>query len=272
MNYDKLLEIANVYINYNKITSLPVDSYNIATNQLNIRVKNSLQCKIDYKTDNNPLTNNAAIYCIFKGEYTIYYDENNPYKNFYLAHEIAHHLLNHLSDDINKHHDANLLAAIIIAPPHLLKKYNIRSGIQLVEQCKIPIEVANNYWKEYDNFYKQLKNNSFKIAFLWLYSGFVALSLIIILLQVNSFKTGENIVISSESTTSIEQSVAFTEITTNNIINSSPNKDTMVYVTKSGKKFHKANCQYIIKKNNITELPKTKAIEQGYTPCIICWE
>lgn len=272
MNYNKLLEIANIYINYNKITSLPVNSYYIATHQLNIRVKNSLQCKIDYKTSNNPLVNNNAIYCMFKGEYTIYCDENNPYKNFYLAHEIAHHLLNHLSDDINKHHDANLLAAIIVSPPHLLKKYKIHNSIELAEQCKIPIEVAETYWKEYHNCCLQNKSITNGVAFLCVYNGFLAIFLVVVLLYVYNLKTLENDAISSEITTFMKSTESFTEITTNNTINSDISTSTAVYVTKSGKKFHKASCQYIINKNNIIELSKTQALEQGYEPCKICWK
>lgn len=85
MNYEELLNIANKRIVFNT-TTIPIDSCIIATQQLNLRVKNRLQCKIDYKTDDNPLQNNDAIYTLFKGEYTIYYDENHPYKNFYIAH------------------------------------------------------------------------------------------------------------------------------------------------------------------------------------------
>lgn len=272
MNYNKLLEIASIYIDYSKITSFPVDSYYIATHQLNIRVKNSLQCKIDYKTSENPLMNNAAIYCIFKGEYTIYYDENNPYKNFYLAHEIAHHLLNHLSDDIDKHYDSNLLATIIISPPHLLKKYKIRNGFELAQQCKVPVEVAEIYWKEYCNYYLINRKINNKMVFLCVFSAFLAIFLVIVLLYMQNLKTLENDAISNEITTFMKSTETLKEITTNNAINSDVTKDTVVYVTKSGKKFHNANCQYIVDKNNITKLSKTQALEQGYTPCQICNE
>ena len=130
MKFENLLSLYN----NNIITfsnSLPVDSINVAIQQLGISVKNSLQCKIDYNSSNNPLIENEAIYTIFRGEYTIYYDENHPYKNFFIAHEMAHHLLHHISDDINKHYDANLLAAIIVAPPQLIKKHRIQSATEL---------------------------------------------------------------------------------------------------------------------------------------------
>lgn len=268
MNFKTLLEIADTYLDYNNINFLPADSYTIATQQLNIRVKNSLECKTDYKTENNPLKYNDAIYAIFKGEYTIYHDENHPYKNFFIAHEIAHHLLDHRSDDINKHHDTNLLAAIIVAPPHLIKKYKIHSSIQLAEQCKIPIEVAETYWKEYKVFRKQGKNNALKIAVLWLFGGFLALSLAIIPFQANKLKMAENTATTNELTTTTETTTSEITTKTNTKIRTSDNP--IVYITKYGEKFHQAGCYYIEGKDDIIELPESEAINLGYTPCKIC--
>lgn len=41
-----------------------------------------------------------------------------------------------------------------------------------------------------------------------------------------------------------------------------------VYVTKTGKKYHKSNCHYM--KNSKTEITFEKAIDLHYTACLIC--
>ena len=42
------------------------------------------------------------------------------------------------------------------------------------------------------------------------------------------------------------------------------------YVTSSGKKYHKEHCIIIKYKNNLTQITLEKAIDDGYTPCLIC--
>ena len=149
MIFKELLELMYVYVKFTS-KELPINCYNIATQQLNIVIKNRASSISD-----TPLKDNEAIYTLYKSEYTIYYDEKNPYSNFFIAHEIAHHLLNHRSDDIDKHHDANLMAAMIVAPPHLIKKNKIHNSLQLATVCKIPSEVAETYWKAYKKVYLQ---------------------------------------------------------------------------------------------------------------------
>lgn len=269
MKFETLLEIANTHINFPNET-LPLDSYKIATQQLNIVVKNSLQCKIDYKSENNPLQRNEAIYVLCKGEYTIYHDENHPYKNFFIAHEIAHHLLDHRSDDINKHHDANMLGAIIVAPPHLIQKSFISNSIMLAEQYKIPIEVADTYWKEYTNIYlKGRHRNMVKFSILGSFSFVLVLSLAIILFQISNIKT--------QNTANLEAIPTYTTETTAKFISESTTAVTLskeaqrtVYITKFGEKYHRAGCQYINGKDNIIELPVDKAIKIGYEKCEVC--
>lgn len=45
-------------------------------------------------------------------------------------------------------------------------------------------------------------------------------------------------------------------------------KETVVYITKTGKKYHRGNCSYL-KKSKI-EISKSKARGAGYTPCKVC--
>lgn len=252
MKFEDLLSTFN-----NNITlpsnSLPVDSINVATQQLSIVVKNSLQCKIDYNSTDNPLKQNEAIYTIYRGEYVIYYDENHPYKNFYIAHEIAHHLLHHVTDDIDKHHDANLLAAIIVAPPQLIKKSKIKSATELSLTCKIPVEVANTYWSEY----KKLFTSKFKYIFSLVGVG-VLIAIVLINVVINHKTQSTDIVTTTESTT-----VNTTETTTQTQI-------AYVYVTRYGKKYHKPDCFYIQNSNTALEISIEAAIDSGYSPCKVC--
>lgn len=45
-------------------------------------------------------------------------------------------------------------------------------------------------------------------------------------------------------------------------------KEQVVYVTKTGKKYHKSSCHYL-KKSKI-KTTKSKAKESGYTACKVC--
>lgn len=147
MTYKELQQIINEQIKLQH-TTLPIDSFSIATH-LGLTVKNSIQCKIDYQ-GKSPLINANAVYALNNGEYTIYYDEKYSYKNFAIAHEIAHHLLGHMSDGAIQHHDANLMAAIMIAPKELILTNGINNAYELSNLCCIPISTAIEYWNALD--------------------------------------------------------------------------------------------------------------------------
>jgi competence protein ComEC len=46
------------------------------------------------------------------------------------------------------------------------------------------------------------------------------------------------------------------------------NKDVVVYITKSGEKYHTASCSYL-KKSKI-EISLGSAVSKGYEPCLRC--
>ena len=48
----------------------------------------------------------------------------------------------------------------------------------------------------------------------------------------------------------------------------SHNEETVVYITKTGKKYHKGNCSYLKKSKITTTLEE--ACKAGYTPCSRC--
>lgn len=144
MNYEQLLGIVNQRITCTS-DNIPQNAFDIAL-QLNIRLKNHIECKRDFNEKDYPLKSTDAILAMNNGEYTIYYDENNPYSNFAIAHEIAHYLLEHTIDGAEQHHDAQLMAAIIIAPPTKIPYKNIKSSAELSVKYKIPTDVADMYW------------------------------------------------------------------------------------------------------------------------------
>ena len=43
-----------------------------------------------------------------------------------------------------------------------------------------------------------------------------------------------------------------------------------VYVTPTGKKYHKRNCKTIAKSKTVTTLTIESAKKKGYTPCKVC--
>ncbi len=52
-----------------------------------------------------------------------------------------------------------------------------------------------------------------------------------------------------------------------------PNPETIqeteiVYVTKTGDKYHRSNCRYL--SNSKISIEKDEAIKQGYTACSVC--
>lgn len=49
-----------------------------------------------------------------------------------------------------------------------------------------------------------------------------------------------------------------------------PDTNSTVYITASGKKYHKPDCRYVKNKTNIKEISKSEAIRLEYEPCKIC--
>lgn len=45
---------------------------------------------------------------------------------------------------------------------------------------------------------------------------------------------------------------------------------SVVYVTSSGKKYHRAECTYVEGKDNLIEMTREEAEEEGYEPCSVC--
>ena len=246
MEFQELTNIARL----NRTTNskcLPQDSFELARS-LNIRVKNSTECKQDFP-EKNPLWSNNAIYALFKGEYTIYHDEKYAYKNFAIAHEIAHHLLQHESDGAIQHHDANILAAMLTAPEDLISTYKIKSARDLSLKCAIPISVAEEYWKHL--YPKSYSKNICLILFATLI--FFCIIMSVIFLHKPSVTYTEN-----------AKDIEDVNIQDNNAQTSN------IIITVSGTKYHKSDCFHIKNKTNTIELSIEEAVNAGYESCKDC--
>lgn len=256
MNFKQLEEIAKkfIVINYNEF---PANAFELAR-RLNLCVKNSIECKKDFK-DKYPLYNCNAVYTLVNGEYTIYYDEKYVYKNFSVAHEIAHHLLEHCTDGAREHHDANLLAAILLLPPKNTIKSKIKNAIELSEKYLIPYNVACEYWAEIKNKIPQERKIIKHISFIICLIAITILSTSYIIKNDERFKPSDTV---SQLLNNISPITNMDELTIN---------QTQVTVTVSGKKYHLATCSYLKNKNNLSELDINKAIEKGYEPCSRCF-
>lgn len=263
MTYKELKEIVDKRLLMHQV-SLPIDTFYVAS-QLNIRIKNSISAKEDFK-DNNPLYSHNAVYTINKGEYTIYYDEHYTYKNFSIAHEISHHLLGHTSDGAKQHQEAQLMACIIVAPIKLIHKFKIKSPSQLSEICKIPIDAAEDYWNEITKnegqFYSLNKSNAIKIIVIILLLAMITLPIYFNYAKRIDYTGYER---NFEETTYLTPSINPTDSPPYQSISQ------IVYVTKTGEKYHLADCRHIKNVEYIIEFSSAeKAENAGYLPCKDC--
>lgn len=55
----------------------------------------------------------------------------------------------------------------------------------------------------------------------------------------------------------------------NNVIVPDNKIDTTVYITKTGKKYHKSSCRFV-KKDSVSSISLDKAKSEGYTSCKVC--
>lgn len=255
MNFQQLEKIAEKHITKNP-TVFPEDAFELAK-QLNLRVKNSIECKREFK-DNYPLYKCNAAYTLANGEYTIYYDEKYAYKNFSVAHEIAHHLLEHCSDGVKEHHDANLLAAILLLSPEGISKNKIKSAIELSEKCLVPYNVACEYWAEIKNIIRPKSLYKNKIVYLLLVLTFIITSVMVFTYYSSQNNNEQNHPLPSSN-----------PVTTPAPTSNNEEDNDVVFITKYAKKYHKKNC-FSISDSNVIQISLNDATNSGYEPCHIC--
>ena len=240
----------------------PQNAFAIAK-ALDLRLKNSIECKQDYQ-EQYPLYNTNAILTRFFGEYTIYYDENHAYRNFFIAHEIAHYILGHESEGMSNDHDAQIAAAIIVAPVELVHKNHVKSAIQLSEQCKIPINIAVLYL---DEIRPQTKFSAMSAIGKPIGIAVMIIAVIVGAIKFSTLQANFPPITATEAP--IQRINPDTYPTTIPVEQNASDRLQCVYITQSGRKYHTANCRHI-RGSEVTELSVEEAVALGKEPCADC--
>ena len=239
----------------------PQSAFTIAKS-LDLRLKNSVECKKDYQ-EQYPLYNTNAILTRFCCEYTIYYDENHAYRNFFIAHEIAHYILGHASESMSNDHDAQIAAAIIVAPVELVHKNRVKSATQLSELCKIPVNIAVLYW---DGIQPQAKFSAMNAIGKPIGIAVIIAAVIVGAMKFSSFQENFS---SVTVTTAPVQRINPDAYPTIPAEKNASDSLQYVYITQSGKKYHTANCRHI-RSSDAVELAVEEAFALGKEPCGDC--
>lgn len=257
MTYENLRHIAKPHIR--KTDNLPSNSLLLLT-QLHVPYRTEKQCREDFKGKYNPLdTYPAFLYIDEEKNKTMYFNTATKYYNFYIFHEIAHHLLGHEDDSPQNELDADMLACILTAPVENLPS-NIKSARDISTICQIPIDKAEMYWseirKEFSNTYKKI-----------ILVGCILLTLVVSIFILSFFKNDSRpITPLREEDNAQNQKV---EQITKSMINPS---DNLFYHTSSGTHYHKKDCQYVKYKTNIISISQEDAYTLSLIPCEECIE
>lgn len=258
--FSQLKKISELYTK--TATKIPYNAF-VLCNQLQLKYKVKFQYEEDYKDGYNPLNSTPAFLCKNNNDitspYTIYFDESSQYWQFYIFHEISHYILEHTTDDPEQEREANMLACLLIAPPHLIPTY-LKNANDLSVFADIPIGRAEEYWQ----YIKPNKNKNIKSICIVLWVLIISIGFIICTHITNS----NNIINGNEQTTQVPLPTPtlspFPTITSQPITEN----DITYYVTSSGNKYHLPNCQYIKNKNNIRAIKNPE--QEGYEPCKRC--
>lgn len=237
--------------------------YEIAAD-LGICIKTEEDSKKDF-WQSNPLENRSAVLTFAGNQYVIYYKPDKNEK-FYILHEICHYILKHNSDGDVAEDQANILACMILIPQKELKG----DMLILSYEYNIPPHIVYKYIPSIRNNEKPSK------IFFSLYAFVILLVLAIltvVLIFVFNQREISHIPQTTETTTKLttEYTTELTteQTTTENTTFSAQQSET-VYITKSGKKYHKSDCFYISGRS-VRALTVTEAEQYGYSPCSVCF-
>lgn len=260
--FNQLKKISELYTQ--TATEVPCNAFALC-GQLQLKYKVKFQYEKDYSGEYNPLNSVPAFLCKNNNEpsspYTIYFDESSRYWQFYVFHEISHYILEHTADDPEQEREANMLACLLIAPPHLIPT-SLKNATDLSVFAHIPIGRAEEYWQ-------YLKLNKYKLIKPFCVTMLFMLAIILLLImymQIISLKESVN-TISQNTPVPLSTFKPSPSPTPQTILSPSESNITY-YVTSGGHKYHLPNCQYIKNKSNIKAI--THPEQEGYEPCERC--
>ena len=214
----------------------------------------------------NPLKDRDAILALAGSQYVIYY-KSGKYENYFILHEICHYLLKHYYDGDYEENQANILACMILIP-----KQELRDDMLVLSlKYGIPPDIA---YKSISALRKN-KQPSNRLFTVFISVGALALivltGFIISLFFDNNINTVPVTVVTITQTT---EASTITELTTEQLTTvaetTASEQQETVYITKSGKKYHKSDCFYISGRDT-TSVTVEEAEQQGYSPCSVCF-
>ncbi len=229
-----------------------------------------------------------ALTTIHNGQTIILYDGQLPYseKIQYICHEMGHIVLRHTTENgivglcsepkrtVMQEDEADAFAAEMMAPACVMRDRGISSLEGLINTGYISEELAVKHFgniahcidtNEEQQLCDIMRVDPSKIT--KHHKRHVAVFGAVIVAAVLSVGALLLFKFSSPSVLNIP-STALDRVTSSEISHTETN---VVYVTSSGKKYHKADCHHIAGKDNLIELSVEWAEQAGYEPCKDCF-
>lgn len=239
-------------------TKIPCNPFSLCS-RLQVTYKTKAQCIKDFG-GRCPLETVPAIMCK-KGmsnnpDNVIYIDESSKYWQFYMFHELAHHILEHETDGAEQEQEANLLACCLIAPPDKLPTY-LKSATDLACFANIPIGRAEEYWRNLHPYKGKNFSHKFKIACTIAVVSIVCLT-VGIALHASNLPLGQKTDILAQSTAAPTENPQNTySITSGSVsINGTeyPLSMAVCRVKSDTEVFHKKDCSFVSGKTDLTRV------------------
>lgn len=251
-NYEKLKAISRKYTGK--------EVYSIAAD-LDVSIKTDEDCLKDF--NGSFQLNCNAMLAVANNRYIIYY-KPCEYEKYYILHELCHYILKHNTDGKSEEQQSNILACMILIPDKALNK----DIFTLSVVYNIPLHIVYDYivyLKSNTNIFKK-KKVTISVSIILMVCILFVLGFIMGALIFGNNSTNKTSAVNVETTETTSKTTETTSIP----VNSDVSNNDMVYITKSGGKYHKANCYYIRNRNTI-EVTVDEAKGQGYEPCAICF-
>ncbi len=194
-----------------------------------------------------------------------------------ICHEMGHLVLRHIAIGTNQKSntannedkiqelEADAFSLELQVPTYLMQQLKITTTRSLVDNGILSRENAKKRGRYYiSDIYAN--NNFFKISLITI----VLIIVILVTFYITSsyYKANsENSLLKMHQTISSETTSETTETTS--ILAYDTTSGEMVYITKTGSKYHKQDCYYI-KNSETIALTVEQAEQQGYSPCAVC--
>lgn len=256
--------------NYNLLKTISKNYEGKEVHKIAASLGMTLKTEKDAEKDflhSDPLKDRDAILTLAGSQYVIYY-KSGIYEDFFILHEICHYLLKHYYDGDYEENQANILACMILIPKKELKN----DMLVLSYKYNIPPHIA---YKSIPALRKN-KKPSKRLFTVFISIGTLALIVLTGFIVSSFFDNNTNTVpVTVVTTTQTTETSTITELTTEQLTTATETTvpkqyQETVYITRSGKKYHKSDCFYISGRDT-TSVTVEEAEQQGYSPCSVCF-